>query len=102
MPALNTASLGKARPSYIRKSMYGPATADGLPKMRAADLPGMVALPVQSLFPDIPKAIYVEGDDLGARPHGQPAIAGEQPQRSGMRRDLPGVSQQHPGNHVGR
>jgi hypothetical protein len=64
MSALEVASLGKARPSYIRKSMYGPATEDGLPKMRAADLPGMVALPVQSLFPDIPKAIYVEGDDL--------------------------------------
>lgn len=64
MVALDVASLGKARPGYIRKSMYGPATPTGLPKMRAADLPGMVALPVASLFPDIPKAIYVEGDDL--------------------------------------
>lgn len=64
MQALEIASLEKARPSYIRKSMYGPATESGLPKMRAADLPGMVALPVQALFPDIPKAIYVEGDDL--------------------------------------
>ena len=64
MSMIDVASLGKAKPSYIRQSMYGPATATGLPKMRAADLPGMVALPVQSLFPDIPKAIYVEGDDL--------------------------------------
>ena len=64
MPALEVASLGKARPSYIRKSMYGPATETGLPKMRVAELPGVVALPVQELFPDIPKAIYVEGDDL--------------------------------------
>jgi hypothetical protein len=61
---LDVSTLQKARPSYIRKSMYGPATETGLPAMRAADLPGMVALPVQSLFPDIPKAIYVEGDDL--------------------------------------
>ncbi len=61
---LNVSTLSKARPGYIRKSMYGPATKTGLPAMRAADLPGMVALPVQSLFPDIPRAIYVEGDDL--------------------------------------
>jgi hypothetical protein len=64
MTMLDVTSLKKARPSYIRKSMYGPATETGLPAMRAADLPGMVALPVQALFPDIPKAIYVEGDDL--------------------------------------
>lgn len=64
MTALEVAALGKARPGYIRSSMYGPATGTGLPAMRAADLPGMVALPVQALFPDIPKAIYVEGDDL--------------------------------------
>jgi hypothetical protein len=64
MSMLEVASLKKANPGYIRKSMYGPATESGLPAMRASDLPGMVALPVQALFPDIPKAIYVEGDDL--------------------------------------
>lgn len=56
--------LKKARPSFVRPSMYGPATHDGQPAMRAADLPGMVGLPIQELFPDVPKAIYVEGDDL--------------------------------------
>jgi hypothetical protein len=77
MTAIDVASLGKAKPSYIRKSMYGPATETGLPAMRAADLPGMVALPVQSLFPDIPKAIYVEGDDLAPiRKATEKALAG--------------------------
>lgn len=51
--------LSKARPSLIRDSIYGPPAGK-----RAADLPGMVALPVAELFPDIPKAIYVEGDDV--------------------------------------
>lgn len=64
MNQLSIDELKKANPSYIRKSMYGPATPTGLPEMRAADLPGMVALPIQDLFPDVPKAIYVEGDDL--------------------------------------
>lgn len=64
MMNLSAAALPRATPGSIRKSMYGPATPTGLPEMRAADLPGMVALPVQELFPDVPKAIYVEGDDL--------------------------------------
>ena len=64
MTNMSVASLVKAKPGSIRKSMYGPATPSGLPQLRAADLPGMVALPVQELFPDVPKAIYVEGDDL--------------------------------------
>ncbi|MCB2101040.1 MAG: hypothetical protein KDE22_09240 [Rhodobacterales bacterium] len=64
MSHISVAELKKANPGYIRKSMYGPQTPTGLPAMRAADLPGMVALPVQELFPDVPKAIYVEGDDL--------------------------------------
>jgi hypothetical protein len=64
-PAIAVGSLKKARPGYIRPSIYGPATPTGLPAMRAADLPGMVALPVQELFPDVPKAIYSEGDDVG-------------------------------------
>lgn len=64
MNAMNLDMLKAARPSYIRKSIYGPATPTGLPAMRAADLPGMVGLPIAELFPDVPKAIYVEGDDL--------------------------------------
>ncbi|MGO9312453.1 MAG: hypothetical protein ACLQDI_06935 [Syntrophobacteraceae bacterium] len=63
-PTLTLASLKKAMPGYIRKSVYGPATPTGLPARRVADLPGIVALPVQELFPDVPKAIYIEGDDL--------------------------------------
>lgn len=77
MNALNIDTLPKARPSFIRPSMYGPATPTGLPDMRAADLPGMVALPVQALFPDVPSAIYVEGDDLAPlRKATEEALAG--------------------------
>lgn len=50
---------GKASPSFIRKSVYGPA-----PGPRAAELPGMVGLQLRDLFPDIPKEIYTEGGDL--------------------------------------
>src|SRR3972149_6522450 len=64
MSTLAVASLKKARPSYIRKSMYGPATPTGQPEMRAAGMPGLGPVPGKALFPDIPKAIYVEGDDL--------------------------------------
>ena len=37
MSMLEIASLPKARPSYIRKSMYGPATETGLPAMRTTN-----------------------------------------------------------------
>ena len=50
---------GKASPSFIRKSVYGPA-----PGPRAAELPGIVGLELRDLFPDIPKEIYTEGGDL--------------------------------------
>lgn len=50
--------MKKATPSYIRRSIYGPE-----PKQRAADLPGIVALELRGLFPDIPRAIYLEGGD---------------------------------------
>ncbi|TFH28827.1 MAG: hypothetical protein E4G97_08285, partial [Deltaproteobacteria bacterium] len=51
--------LGKASPSFIRKSVYGPALGP-----RAAELPGMVGLELKDLFPDTPRAIYTEGGDL--------------------------------------
>ncbi len=51
--------LEKASPSYIRKSVYGPE-----PRRRAAELPGIVALEIKDLFPDIPKEIYLEGGDV--------------------------------------
>jgi hypothetical protein len=51
--------LNKAKPSYIRKSIYGPE-----PKMRAGDLPGIQALEIRELFPDVPHEIFLEGGDL--------------------------------------
>jgi len=51
--------LKKASPSFIRKSVYGPE-----PGQRAAELPGIVALELRTLFPDIPREIYLEGGDL--------------------------------------
>lgn len=51
--------LDKAKPSYIRKSIYGPE-----PRSRAAELPGIGALKIRDLFPDIPKEIYLEGEDV--------------------------------------
>jgi hypothetical protein len=51
--------LNKAKPSHIRKSQYGPAI-----KMRAGELPGMGALPIRELFPDVPHEIFLEGGDL--------------------------------------
>ncbi len=51
--------LNKASPSVIRDSRYGPPVGK-----RAADLPGMVGLGVAAIFPDIPKALYVEGGDV--------------------------------------
>jgi hypothetical protein len=51
--------LNKAHPSYIRKSVYGPEL-----RPRAAELPGIVALKIRDLFPDIPKEIYLEGGDV--------------------------------------
>jgi hypothetical protein len=46
-------------PSFVRRSIYGPS-----PGRRAATLPGMVGLQIEELFPDVPKAIHVEGGDL--------------------------------------
>lgn len=51
--------LKKAKPSYIRESVYGPE-----PKMRAGDLPGIEALDIRELFPDVPGEIFLEGGDL--------------------------------------
>lgn len=51
--------ITKAHASYSRPSRYGVE-----PRKRAADLPGMVGLDIAELFPDIPKAIYVENGDL--------------------------------------
>jgi hypothetical protein len=48
-----------AFPSHIRRSIYGPD-----PKKRAADLPGVQAMRLRDLFPDIPRSMYTEGDDL--------------------------------------
>jgi hypothetical protein len=46
-------------PPIIMKSVYGPE-----PRTRAASLPGLTSLSVRELFPDIPKAIYLPGDDI--------------------------------------
>jgi len=51
--------LKKASPSYIRKSIYGPA-----PRQRAAELPWLGALEIRKLFPDVPVEIYIEGGDV--------------------------------------
>ncbi len=51
--------LSQPTPSFVRRSIYGPE-----PKMRGASLPGLVGLEIRSLFPDVPEAIYVEGQDL--------------------------------------
>jgi hypothetical protein len=47
-------------PPEIMASVLGPP----LPRIRAADLPGIVSLQVGRLFPDIPEDIYLRGDDL--------------------------------------
>ena len=51
-----------AKPPKMMGSMLGP----GLPVQRAADLAGISSLDVTRLFPDIPSAIYLNGDDLSA------------------------------------
>jgi hypothetical protein len=51
--------LNKAKPSYIRKSEYGPEI-----KKRAGELPGIEALKIRDLFPDVPHEIFLEGGDL--------------------------------------
>ncbi len=45
-------------PVPIPDSFYGEA-----PKKRAADLPGLCAVRVRDLFPDIPEAVFACGDD---------------------------------------
>ncbi|MBU2547250.1 MAG: hypothetical protein KKB20_02465 [Proteobacteria bacterium] len=37
-----------------------------LPPRRVADLPGIVSLGMDELFPDVPREIYLRGDDLSA------------------------------------
>jgi hypothetical protein len=51
--------LNKAKPSYIRESKYGPAI-----KKRAGELPGIEALEITDLFPDVPREIFLEDGDL--------------------------------------
>ena len=61
------------RPPNIMASVLGPE----LPAQRAADLPGIVSLEVRRLFPDIPREIYLQGDDLSAvRKAAEDALAG--------------------------
>jgi hypothetical protein len=48
-------------PPFIRRSKYGPTVGK-----RAAELDEIVSLAITELFPDIPKPIYLEGDDLSA------------------------------------
>lgn len=48
------------QPPPIMPSVYGPV----LPVHRAADIPGMVSLPVAQLFPDVEPAIYRFGPDV--------------------------------------
>ena len=47
-------------PPAIIPSVYGP----DVPSVRGKDYPGMVSVPVRELFPDIPQAIWRNGDDL--------------------------------------
>lgn len=55
---LNTA----VTPPKLMPSISGP----DLPKRRAADLSGIVSLPIKDLFGDISQEIYLDGDDLSA------------------------------------
>lgn len=48
-------------PPDIMPSVYAPQ-----PRPRAVDLPGMVSVSVEELFPDIKERIYLDGDDLSA------------------------------------
>jgi hypothetical protein len=52
--------LAKASPSTIRDSVYGPGPC----RRRAAELPGIGALKIRDLFPDVPREIYLEGQDV--------------------------------------
>jgi hypothetical protein len=51
-----------AKPPKIMESIFGPE----LSVQRAADLPGISSLDITRLFPDVPSAIYLSGDDLSA------------------------------------
>jgi len=62
-----------ATPPKIVGSILGPE----LPLQRTADVPGIVALEVKNLFPEIPEKIYLPGDDLTAiRQATEEALAG--------------------------
>ena len=49
-------------PPEIMASILGPP----LPRIRAAELPGVVSVRVNHLFPDVPEEIYLRGDDYSA------------------------------------
>ena len=49
-------------PPKIMASTSGP----DLPPRRVADMSGIVSLKVRHLFPEIPREIYLRGDDLSA------------------------------------
>ncbi|MBW1789647.1 MAG: hypothetical protein JRK53_24045 [Deltaproteobacteria bacterium] len=49
-------------PPEIMGSVLGPP----LPRIRAAELPGIVSVEVNRLFPDVPEEIYLRGDDFSA------------------------------------
>jgi hypothetical protein len=62
-----------AAPPKIMESAYG---AKGR-RRRAAEAPGIVSLEVKDLFPDIPREIYLQGDDLSAvRKAAEASLAG--------------------------
>ncbi len=73
-------TITAARPFYppvepppLIPSVYGPP----IPQLRGKDYPGLVSLPVRDLFPDIPAAIWRQGEDLSAiRRAAQRALAG--------------------------
>jgi hypothetical protein len=46
-------------PPALMPSVYGPK-----PRSRAIDLPGLVSVSVEELFPEINERIYLDGDDL--------------------------------------
>jgi len=53
-------SVNKAvTPPFIRGSKYGPSVGS-----RAAELKEIVSLNISDLFPDMPRPIYLEGDDV--------------------------------------
>jgi hypothetical protein len=62
---LATAFAAPVQPPALMPSVYGPP----LPPHRAAEIPGMVSLPVHDLFPDTRPAIHRDRGDLSAVQH---------------------------------